>query len=170
MDIVNIFSTLDSNVLTISFGFFGIYAGIHFSLFENIGDLKKIKTTSIKAIAVELSSSGHEIDGVVFIEHLYSVSKVLVLPAEKKDRHFKTAITSFLLISLLAMFYSPIQNIIPSLPAKGWILFIYSASFGIASAFLWYQIVFFKEFNRLQRSYPFHAVSSDIKIKVYRLN
>ena len=154
MDIVSVFSALDSNVLTISIGFFGIYAGIHFSLFENVGDLQKIKTSSIKAIAKEQSANGQEIDGVNFIEHLYGVSKVLVLPAERKDKHFKAAITSYFWVSLVAVFYSPLQSIFPFLPEKDGMLFIYSASFGIASSFLWYQVIFFGSSTNFRRLTP----------------
>lgn len=164
--LIELFKSIDPNILTLTIGFTGAYFSVHFSLFEQVGDLEKIKKISVYSIYQEELAKGNQFEGIEFIDFLYKKSKVLVLPAQRNDKHFKNAFKSYFITAVITIFYDYLLNLIEFLPNKGYILFIYSATFGIACSFLYYKVIFFRHFYRLQKKYINNfEVLDDFKIE-----
>lgn len=108
MDLQQFYSSMDKTLLTLSFGWFSIYIGIYFSLFQQISDLEQIKKKAIYKII----NQSHSYEVVEFINDLYERSKVLVLPAERSGVSFKISLWSFLAASIIGVIFDGITQII----------------------------------------------------------
>ena len=150
MTLPGLFSQLDANALTISIGFFCGWAGIHFSLFEAVGDLAEIRKRAICKLA-----EGHtETEIIRFIEGLYRESKVLVLEPKKKSRALRNFLLLFAASSIFAIFSKPLAVWLPFLPSDEFFYSSYLITLGASSVLLWYEVQYFREFRRLEKKFP----------------
>lgn len=150
MTLPGLFSQLDANALTISVGFFGTWVGIHFSLFEAVGDLAEIRKRAICKLA-----EGHtETTIITFIEGLYRESKVLVLEPKKKSRALRNLLLLFGASSFFTIFSKPLNVWLPFLPSDELFYSLYLIALGASSVFLWYEVQYFREFRRLEKKFP----------------
>ena len=164
MNLVTFFSKLDTNALTVSIGFYGIYLGIHFSLFEAVGDLKNIRDRVI----YHMATANQNLPVVAFLEKLYSESKVLVLEPKKRSRALYNSLAVFGLMSILAIAYEPLAVLAPIMPEREKILFGYVAAFATTMWFCLYEVNYFREFRRLEKKYPPDSAGDAKQIRVTR--
>ncbi|MDP3514516.1 MAG: hypothetical protein Q8S20_17380 [Sulfuritalea sp.] len=149
MSLPTYFSQLDPNALTVSIGFFGIWAGIHFSLFEAVGDLKEIRNRALLQVATGQPQSNLEF--VRFIDVVQQESKVLLLEPKKKSPLISRLLWLFLAVSVATVAYKPLLVWIPFLPEPDVFYYTYIFVLGITSGFLYYEVQYFREFRRLEK-------------------
>ncbi|HLB72493.1 MAG TPA: hypothetical protein VJJ98_00590 [Sedimentisphaerales bacterium] len=155
-----VYDTIDLTALAISGIFVGSYLAVHLSFVVHIMNLKEIKTRAIYCIVSDELAGDKDYELVELIDFLYKKSKVLVLPAERRDIHTKVAIWSFLIISVVTIFYSPLKAL-PFVPDnKKYILSIYFMSLGIACSFLLYHYLYHRHYHALQKEYYERASKS----------
>lgn len=150
MTLPGLFSQLDANTLTISVGFFSVWAGIHFSLFEAVGDLAEIRKRAICRLA-----EGHtETEIIKFIDALFLESKMLMLEPKKKSPILRNWLLLFGASSVFTIFSKPLAEWLPFLPSDKVFYSFYLIAIGTSSYLLWYEVQYFREFRRLEKKYP----------------
>ena len=96
-------SQLDGNLITISGIFLGVWLTVHFSLFEETGDLYAIRDRAICAIAYCKTNT----ELIHLIDTLRQKSYVLVLEPKRKSKTLKNILILFAIASAFAISHKP---------------------------------------------------------------
>ena len=149
-DLMLFFSQADNFILWANAIFFSTFLFVQ-SSFYLLKDIKLIKERAIIQIYESLKSTKGNIAVVDLIDNLYNKSKVLVLPAERNDKHFKLSMVSYFIIGLITIFNKPLSLLIPVAETTFYIIYLPFLGYGIS--FLIYKFILFRNYHKLQKKY-----------------
>ena len=149
-DIRVFFSQADNFILWANAIFFSAFLFVQ-SSFYLLKDIKAIKARAIIQIYEGLKYNDENIEVVDLIDRLYSESKVLVLPAERNDHHFKLSMILYFVVGVTTIFNKPLGALISVSETTFYILYLPFLGYGIS--FLVYKFILFNNYYKLQKKY-----------------
>lgn len=149
-DLRNFFSQADNFILWANAIFFSAFLFVQ-SSFYLLKDIKAIKGKAIVQIYENLKNKNENIEVVDLIDQLYNESKVLVLPAERNDNHFKLSMTLYFVVGVVTIFNKPLGSLISVEETTFYIIYLPFLGYGIS--FLIYKFILFRNYYKLQKKF-----------------
>ena len=149
-ELMAFFSQADNFILWANAIFFSAFLFVQ-SSFYLLKDIKAIKDRAIVQIYENLKSNNENIEVGDLIDRLYSESKVLVLPAERNDNHFKLSMTLYFFVGVITIFNKPLGSIISVSETTFYILYLPFLGYGVS--FLIYKFILFNNYYKLQKKF-----------------